>query len=153
MAEGSGNVTENAGVHDNETIAKPKRRRGRPKGAKNKPKLNPLEAKQLREEYGMTEKPKGGGQQMVQRLRLELYRSIDLLESRGKPLHTLIADSMEADTPKALSALARFLPSDVKIEGSVTLVNALDEIGKAIDLHMDDDSGDYVVHEDTENDA
>lgn len=151
MTEKNEGASENDDAHEGEAIEKPKLGRGRPKGLRNRVNLTREERKAAREQYGMEELPKGGGQQAVQRLRLELYRGLDLLDQRGKPLHTLIADSLEADTPKALSALARFLPSDVKIEGSVTLVSALDDIGRAIDLELDRRTGDYVVHEDTED--
>ena len=40
---------------------------------------------------------KGHGQQIVARLRTEMYRAFDKLEGRGKPIHTLIADQIEQD--------------------------------------------------------
>ena len=90
-------------------------------------------------------KGSGAGQQTVEQLRSQISSALRLLDKRGKPLSLLLADALEQDAPRALSAISKFLPSDVKVEGSVNLISALDEIGHAIDLELDRRSGEYTI--------
>ena len=46
----------------------------------------------------------------------ELARALDLLEERGKPLHTLLANAFEQDVSKTLTAVAKFIPQQLTVE-------------------------------------
>ena len=68
----------------------------------------------------MANKPnnKGGGQQIVQRVRLELSRALDVNARKNKHLHVLLAEQIEADAAGTLNKISKFLPHDVNITGA-----------------------------------
>ena len=75
---------------------------------------------------------KGAGQQVVAKLRQELYRAFDKLESKGKPIHSILADQIEQDAAGTLSKLSRFLPQEVNVGGGSEFALALGEVAKRI---------------------
>ena len=68
----------------------------------------------------MANKPngKGGGQQIVQRVRLELERALDVNARKDKPLHKLLAEQLEGDAAGTLNKIGKFLPYDVNVTGA-----------------------------------
>ena len=80
---------------------------------------------------------KGHGQQIVARLRTEMYRAFDKLEGRGKPIHTLIADQIEQDAAGTLNKLSKFLPQEVSVGGGSEFALALGEVAKRISERND----------------
>ena len=68
----------------------------------------------------MANKPngKGGGQQIVQRVRLELERALDVNARKNKPLHKLLAEQLEGDAAGTLNKIGKFLPYDVNVTGA-----------------------------------
>ena len=80
---------------------------------------------------------KGHGQQIVARLRAEMYRAFDKLEGRGKPIHTLIADQIEQDAAGTLNKLSKFLPQEVSVGGGSEFALALGEVAKRISERND----------------
>ena len=68
----------------------------------------------------MANKPngKGGGQQIVQRVRLELGRALDVNARKDKPLHKLLAEQLEGDAAGTLNKIGKFLPYDVNVTGA-----------------------------------
>ena len=68
----------------------------------------------------MANKPngKGGGQQIVQRVRLELERALDVNARKDKPLHKLLAEQIEGDAAGTLNKIGKFLPYDVNVTGA-----------------------------------
>ena len=61
---------------------------------------------------------KGGGQQIVQRVRLELERALDVNARKDKPLHKLLAEQLEGDAAGTLNKIGKFLPYDVNVTGA-----------------------------------
>ena len=80
---------------------------------------------------------KGHGQQIVARLRTEMYRAFDKLEGRGKPIHTLIAEQIEQDAAGTLNKLSKFLPQEVSVGGGSEFSLALGEVAKRISERND----------------
>ena len=93
-------------------MAETKRARGRPKGS-------------------------GHGQSIVLRVRAELEKSLDILESDDRPLAMLLADQLKQDAAKTLNAIGKFVPTDVRLEHTgENLIGALEQIGSAIDEQL-----------------
>jgi hypothetical protein len=93
-------------------MAETKRSRGRPKGS-------------------------GHGQSIVLRVRAELEKSLDILESDDRPLAMLLADQLKQDAAKTLNAIGKFVPTDVRLEHTgENLIGALEQIGSAIDEQL-----------------
>ena len=86
----------------------------------------------------MANKPngKGGGQQIVQRVRLELERALDVNARKDKPLHKLLAEQLEGDAAGTLNKIGKFLPYDVNVTGAgsefaLALQDVASRIGEA----------------------
>lgn len=86
----------------------------------------------------MANKPngKGGGQQIVQRVRLELERALDVNARKDKPLHKLLAEQIEGDAAGTLNKIGKFLPYDVNVTGAgsefaLALQDVASRIGEA----------------------
>lgn len=56
---------------------------------------------------------KSGGAQVTSRLRVALDRAIDELERRERPIHMIIADGLEKDPAKMITAIRGLLPQEV----------------------------------------
>ena len=106
----------------------------------------------------MANKPngKGGGQQIVQRVRLELARALDVNARKNKHLHVLLAEQIEADAAGTLNKISKFLPHDVNITGAgsefalalADVATRIQEANRIIDakpVHLSgEDKGEHV---------
>ena len=84
-------------------------------------------------------RPKGSGhgQQIVHKIRHELGKSLDILESDDRPLSELLAEQLKQDAAKTLNAIGKFVPTDVRLEHTgENLIGALEQIGSAIDEQL-----------------
>ena len=90
--------------------------------------------------FDVAEKPnnKGGrpsgsghGQQIVNKVRMELTSAFKILERRKKPLHKLLADQLEADASKTLNLMGKFLPPQLN----------MDSFGSEFKLALEDVAG------------
>lgn len=76
----------------------------------------------------------GAGQSSLQRLRYEIFSSLNMLEDDGTPLSLIIKKQLQGDKPEQmLGVLARLLPSDVTINAGSDFIRSLEEVGAAID--------------------
>ena len=74
-----------------DAVEKPKNKGGRPSGS-------------------------GHGQQIVNKVRMEITSAFKILERRKKPLHKLLADQLEADASKTLNLVGKFLPQQLNMD-------------------------------------
>jgi len=77
--------------------------------------------------------PRGAGQQVVQRLRKELYSALHLLDKKDRPLDRLLADQIERDPATTLNKLSFMLPKDVNLTGDASeFAQALGDVAARI---------------------
>ena len=77
--------------------------------------------------------PRGAGQQIVQRLRKELYSALHLLDKKDRPLDILLAEQIERDPATTLNKLSFMLPRDVNLTGDASeFAQALGDVAARI---------------------
>jgi len=76
--------------------------------------------------------PYGGGQQIVTRLRKELWGALNIQKGRNRPLDMLLADQIDRDAAGTLNKLAKFLPQEVSVGATSDFALALGEVAQRI---------------------
>ena len=74
----------------------------------------------------------GGGQQIVTRLRKELWAALDIQNKRGRALDILLADQIDRDAAGTLNKLSKFLPQEVSVGAGSDFAIALGEVAQRI---------------------
>ena len=76
--------------------------------------------------------PYGGGQQIVTRLRKELWGALNIQKGRNRPLDMLLADQIDKDAAGTLNKLSKFLPQEVSVGATSDFALALGEVAQRI---------------------
>ena len=74
----------------------------------------------------------GNGQQIVARLRKELWGALNIQKGRNRPLDMLLADQIDRDAAGTLNKLAKFLPQEVSVGATSDFALALGEVAQRI---------------------
>tara|TARA_R100001510_G_scaffold24230_1_gene21300 strand:- start:1031 stop:1384 length:354 start_codon:yes stop_codon:yes gene_type:complete len=71
----------------------------------------------------------GNGEQIIKRIRMDLFGAFKILERKKKPLHVLLADQLEVDASKTLNLLGKYMPSTISLDVKGNeFSNALSEV-------------------------
>ena len=71
----------------------------------------------------------GNGEQIIKRIRMDLFGAFKILERKNKPLHILLAEQLEADASKTLNLLGKYMPSTISLDVKGNeFSNALSEV-------------------------
>ena len=74
----------------------------------------------------------GNGQQIVTRLRKELWGALNIQKGRNRPLDMLLADQIDKDAAGTLNKLSKFLPQEVSVGATSDFALALGEVAQRI---------------------
>ena len=74
----------------------------------------------------------GNGQQIVARLRKELWGALNIQKGRNRPLDMLLADQIDRDAAGTLNKLSKFLPQEVSVGATSDFALALGEVAQRI---------------------
>ena len=74
----------------------------------------------------------GNGQQIVARLRKELWGALNIQKGRNRPLDMLLADQIDKDAAGTLNKLSKFLPQEVSVGATSDFALALGEVAQRI---------------------